>query len=116
MEGHFRLGSWLVKPSLNIAVRNGTKSRLTPKAMEVLVCLAEHAGEPVSKEQLIEEVWPQTFVGDDALKGVVAEIRRVFDDDAKQPRIIETIAKRGYRLIAPIEWANGEPSASAEQL
>jgi len=116
VEGHFRLGPWLVKPSLNIAVRNGTTSRLTPKAMEVLVCLAEHAGEPVSKEKLIEEVWPQTFVGDDALKGLVAEIRRVLEDDAKQPRIIETIAKRGYRLIAPIEWIDGKAGASAERV
>jgi len=116
LERHFRLGPWLVKPSLNIAVRNGTTSRLTPKAMEVLVCLAEHAGEPVSKEKLIEEVWPQTFVGDDALKGLVAEIRRVLEDDAKQPRIIETIVKRGYRLVAPIEWVDGKPDTSAEQV
>jgi TolB-like protein/DNA-binding winged helix-turn-helix (wHTH) protein/Flp pilus assembly protein TadD len=116
VEGHFRLGPWLVKPSLNTAVRNGTTSRLTPKAMEVLVCLAEHAGEPVPKEKLIERVWPDTFVGDDALKGLIAEIRRVLEDDAKEPRIIGTIPKRGYRLVAPIESVAGKPGVLQEPL
>jgi TolB-like protein/DNA-binding winged helix-turn-helix (wHTH) protein/Tfp pilus assembly protein PilF len=109
VEGDFRLGSWLVQPSLNNATRNGTKRRLTPKAMQVLVCLADHAGEPLSKEKLIEKVWPDAFVGDDALKNLVAELRRVLDDDAKHPRIVETIQKRGYRLVAPVEWIDRRP-------
>lgn len=115
MQGHFRLGPWLVRSSLNTATRNGTMKRLTPKAMEVLVCLAEHAGEPVAKEKLVERVWPETFVGDDALKGLVAEIRRVLEDDAKEPRIIETIPKRGYRLIAPVEWQDRQPETQPGQ-
>jgi TolB-like protein/DNA-binding winged helix-turn-helix (wHTH) protein/Tfp pilus assembly protein PilF len=116
VEGHFQLGPWLVRPNLNSASRNGTSKRLTPKAMEVLVCLAQHAGEPVPKEKLIESVWPETYVGDDALKGLIAEIRRVFEDDAKQPHVIETIAKRGYRLIAPVVRVERKPGASAEQI
>jgi len=116
VEGHFRLGPWLVQPNLDTAVRNGTTSHLTPKAMEVLVCLAEHPGEPVAKEKLLQTVWPDTFVGDDVLKGSIAELRRVFEDDAKDPRFIQTIAKRGYRLIVPAEWVDREQSASAGQL
>jgi TolB-like protein/DNA-binding winged helix-turn-helix (wHTH) protein len=116
VEGHFRLGPWLVRPSLNAAVRNGTTSHLTPKAMEVLVCLSEHAGEPVAKEKLLQTVWPDTFVGEDVLKGSIAELRRVFEDDARDPRFIQTIAKRGYCLIAPVEWVDREQRASAEQL
>lgn len=116
MEGDFQLGPWLVRPNLNTATCNGTSNRLTPKAVEVLVCLAQHAGEPVPREKLIEKVWPETYVGDDALKGLIAEIRRALEDDAKQPRIIETIAKRGYRLIAPVEWVEGRPGAAAEQI
>jgi len=116
VEGHFRLGPWLVQPTLDTAVRNGMTSHLTPKAMEVLVCLAEHAGEPVAKEKLLQTVWPDTFVGDDVLKGSIAELRRVFEDDAKDPRFVQTIAKRGYRLIAPVEWVDREQRASAEQL
>src|SRR5271166_1037749 len=114
--GHFQLGPWLIRPSLNTAVRNGTTNRLTPKAMAVLVCLAEHAGEPVPKEKLLEKVWPETFVTDDVLKGSIAEIRRVLEDDAKEPRIIETIAKSGYRLIAPVEWMDVQQQAPAAQL
>jgi len=113
---HFQLGPWLIRPSLNTAVRNGTTNRLTPKAMAVLVCLAEHAGEPVPKEKLLEEVWPETFVSDDVLKGSIAEIRRVLEDDARDPRIIETIAKRGYRLIAPVEWIDVQQQAPPAQL
>ncbi len=116
MEGHFRLGPWLVQPDLDTAVRNGTTSHLTPKAMKLLVCLAEHADEPVAKEELLQTVWPDTFVGDDVLKGAIAELRRVFEDDARDPRFIQTIAKRGYRLIAPVEWVDREKGSAAEQL
>jgi adenylate cyclase len=51
VEGRFRVGPWLVQPSLNTVSRNGTPMRLTLKAMEVLVCLAEHAGESVPKRR-----------------------------------------------------------------
>ena len=112
MGGHFRLGPWLVQPSLNAAVHNGNTSRLTPKAMEVLVCLAQHAGEPVAKEKLLETVWSDAFVGDDVLKRSIAELRRVLEDDVKEPQFIQTIAKRGYRLIAPVEWLDEEQRGS----
>lgn len=106
MESLFRVGPWLVQPTLNSVSRGGTSIHVTPKVMEVLVCLAEHAGEPVSKEKLLQVIWPDTFVSEDVLKGSISELRRVFEDDAKEPRIIQTIAKRGYRLIAPIEPVN----------
>jgi TolB-like protein len=83
--------------------------------MEVLVCLAEHAGEPVGKEELLQNVWPDTFVGDDVLKGSIAELRRVFEDDAKDPHFIQTIAKRGYRLIVPVDWVDREQRGSGAQ-
>src|SRR5262249_33558708 len=106
VAGHFRLGPWLVQPSLNLALRSGATRRLTPKAMEVLVCLAQHAGEPVAKEQLLQTVWSDTFVGDDVLKRVIVELRRVFEDDVNNPKFIQTITKRGYRLIAHVKWVD----------
>ena len=112
MEGHFLMGPWLVQPGLNTVSRNGTDIRLTPKVMEVLVCLANHAPKPVSKEELLQTIWPDTFVGDDVLKGSISELRRVFEDDAKHPSIIQTIAKRGYRLMVPVEPVNGEQDKS----
>lgn len=100
MDSNFRVGPWLVQPSRNTISLDGTKVQLEPKVMEVLVCLAEQAGETVAKEKLIEAVWADTFVTDDALKRCIFQLRQAFGDDAHQPRIIETIPRRGYRLIA----------------
>lgn len=102
MERAFHVGPWLVEPSLNSISRDGSTVHLEPKVMEVLVCLAEHAGQPLAKKQLIHSVWADTFVTDDVLKRCIFELRRVFEDDAREPRIIQTIPKRGYRFIAPI--------------
>jgi TolB-like protein/DNA-binding winged helix-turn-helix (wHTH) protein len=107
VNGDFRVGPWLVQPSLNTVSQNGTSIRLEPKVMEVLVCLAEHNREVVPKEKLLQTVWPDTFVTDDVLKRSVSELRRVFKDDAHESQIIETIPKRGYRLLVPVERVNG---------
>ena len=76
--------------------------------MAVLVCLANHAPEPVSKEELLQAVWPDTFVGEGVLTRSISELRRVFEDEAKEPRVIQTIAKRGYRLVAGLTHADGK--------
>lgn len=103
MNGEFRIGPWLVQPRLNLLSQDGTAVHLEPKVMEVLVCLAQRYGEPVPREELIQTVWPDTFVTDDVLKRCVSELRRVFEDDAREPRVIETIPKRGYRLLVAVE-------------
>jgi TolB-like protein/DNA-binding winged helix-turn-helix (wHTH) protein/Flp pilus assembly protein TadD len=115
VDGGFHLGDWRVEPRLNAVSRNGTTVRLQPKIMEVLVCLAQHAGDPVSKEELLESVWPGTFVTDDVLTRAISELRRVFEDDAQESRVIQTIAKRGYRLIVPVERANQAQATSPTQ-
>ena len=71
--------------------------------MDVLVCLADNCGQTVSREELLRTVWPNTFVTDDALTRCISELRRVFEDHAHDPHIIETIPKRGYRVIATVE-------------
>ncbi len=80
----------------------GGAVRLEPKVMQVLVCLAERPGDVVAKERLMRSVWPDAFVGDDVLTRCISELRRVFGDDAKEPRVIQTIPKTGYRLIARV--------------
>ena len=112
MGADFRLGPWLVEPGLNTVSRHGSSVHLEPKVMAVLVCLAQQPGETVRKDQLLKEVWPDTFVTDDVLIRCISELRRVFEDDARKPSIIETIPKRGYRLLAPIEPINREQIAS----
>jgi TolB-like protein/DNA-binding winged helix-turn-helix (wHTH) protein/Tfp pilus assembly protein PilF len=108
VNGDFRIGPWLVQPSLNSISQNGTSTRLENKVMEVLVCLADQSGHVVSKERLLQAVWPDTFVTDDVLKRSISELRRVLKDDARESQIIETIPKRGYRLIAPVVHINRE--------
>jgi Tol biopolymer transport system component/DNA-binding winged helix-turn-helix (wHTH) protein len=109
----FRVGaSHHVEPSLNTVTGPAGAARLEPKAMRVLVCLAEHAGRVVSKEELIRTVWAETFVGDDVLTRCVSDLRRAFGDAAKEPRVIQTIPKSGYRLIADVV-PDGTPLAAA---
>ena len=74
--------------------------------MEVLVRLAQQDGNVVSKEKLIGDVWADTFVGDDALIRCISDLRRALEDDPKSPRVIETIPKRGYRLLVRTQSLN----------
>jgi DNA-binding winged helix-turn-helix (wHTH) protein len=63
----------------------------------------------VSRETLFHEVWGEIFVTDGSLTRCIAELRRIFDDDVREPRVIQTIAKQGYRLIAPVTAAPVAP-------
>lgn len=83
--------------------------RLTPKAAAVLKVLLEHAGQPVTKEDLFSSVWKDTVVSDDALTSCIQELRRALEDDAKQPRFIETRHRRGYQFVARLSAAQGMP-------
>jgi DNA-binding winged helix-turn-helix (wHTH) protein/WD40 repeat protein len=103
VAGMFRVGEWRVEPRLNL-VRSGDRSvRLEPKVIDVLCCLAARPGEVLGKEEIIQEVWPDTFVTDDVLIRAVGHLRRALGDDAASPRYLETIPKRGYRLVAEVE-------------
>jgi TolB-like protein/DNA-binding winged helix-turn-helix (wHTH) protein len=81
--------------------------------MEVLVCLASQPGEPVPKETILRAVWPETFVSDDVLIRSVSELRRSLRDDAREPKFIETIPKRGYRLVATVSSLKGSTANSS---
>ena len=98
----FAVGDCVVRPATNEIVRDGETLHLEPKSMEVLAYLVAHAGEVVSREELHERVWPDVYVGDDSLTGAIIKIRRSLADDARNPGYVETIPKRGYRLIAPV--------------
>jgi TolB-like protein/DNA-binding winged helix-turn-helix (wHTH) protein/Tfp pilus assembly protein PilF len=104
VEGDFQVGGWLVQPKLNSISGNGKTAHLEPKAMQVLVHLAEHAGDVMPKERIIQAVWADTFVTDDVLTRAISELRKAFEDDPHEPRVIQTIPKGGYRLIAPVEF------------
>src|SRR5204862_8102726 len=80
----------------------------------VLKELLAHAGAPVSKEDLFASVWSGTAVSDDALTSCIQELRKALDDDAKQPRFIETRHRRGYRFAASLGDHTNEAASLAE--
>ncbi|HUP29541.1 MAG TPA: winged helix-turn-helix domain-containing protein [Usitatibacter sp.] len=102
MQGALRVGEWTVEPALDRLSAAGKTVKLESKAMAVLVYLAERPGEVVGRETLLAEVWKGVFVGDDSLTQVVIKLRKALGDDPDRPKYIETITKRGYRLIAPV--------------
>src|SRR3954471_2299991 len=81
---------------------SGASIRPNPKAFDVLAVLVERRGELVSKDQLLDAVWPDTHVADGVLKVSIAELRRALGDSASPPRFIETVHRRGYRFVAPV--------------
>ncbi len=106
MRTSFKIQHWRVEPSLNRLEDGDSSSHLNPKAMEVLLYLHQRAGEVCRKPEILAAVWQDTFVTEAVLTSAIWELRRAFGDDARNPTVIETIPKRGYRLI---------PSAIAEQ-
>jgi DNA-binding winged helix-turn-helix (wHTH) protein/Tfp pilus assembly protein PilF len=84
-------------------LKKNESRRITPRAFEVLVFLLARHGRVVSKQELFDSIWKESFVTDNALTRMVKEIRRVIGDDADLPRYIETVPKRGYRFIAQVE-------------
>lgn len=114
-ETTFQLGDWRIERSRNEIHREGEVRHLRRLTMEVLVQLADEAPAVVSTERLIDAHWPHDGIGDHGLKTVISELRRAFGDDARNPSYIQTIPKRGYRLIAPVSWDadSGQDSANA---
>ncbi len=95
----FQLGAWRVDPSLNRLTHDGKAVRVEPKMMDVLQVLAGCPREVVSKDTIANAVWPDVFITESVITRAIAGLRRALGDDARMPRYIETIAKRGYRLL-----------------
>ncbi len=99
-EKPFHIGDWLVEPSLNRISRDGDNTTLPPRVMDLLVFLRAHAGEVVSFDDIIEQVWDGAFVTNGSIYNCINELRDALGDRKDAPEYIETISKRGYRLIA----------------
>jgi DNA-binding winged helix-turn-helix (wHTH) protein/TolB-like protein/tetratricopeptide (TPR) repeat protein len=100
----FRVGDWQVHPSRDVLVRNGEQVKIEPKSMEVLVRLALRAGTVVPQSEIESEVWKGLVVTSQSVYQAVAQLRRVLGDSPRAPQYIETVPRRGYRLVAPVEW------------
>jgi len=88
--------------------------RLTPKAFGVLRYLVEHAGRLVTQNELLEALWPDTFVQPEVIKSHILDIRTALGDGPKNPQFIETLPRRGYRFIAPVNDVSTESAISVE--
>jgi DNA-binding winged helix-turn-helix (wHTH) protein/TolB-like protein/Flp pilus assembly protein TadD len=97
-----QIGEWWADPATNELGRASDTLRIEPKAMEVLMVLAARPGEVISREELLSLVWSGVVVGDEALTQSIIKLRRALGDNPRSPAYIETISKRGYRLIAPV--------------
>ena len=91
--------------------RGGVPVDLEPKALDVLLFLIDNRDRLVTKDELMDAVWKDTFVTPNVLTRAIAQIRKALGDDADAPSIIETVAKRGYRFIAPVEVSPAQASA-----
>lgn len=86
---------------------------LRPKTFDLLLYLVTHAGELVSKDALLEAVWPETSVAEGVLTTSIGELRKVLRETAKHPQFIATVHRRGYRFLAPVTAVDhGETAAS----
>ncbi len=99
VPNRLQVGDWTVEPALNQLAGAGRTVKLEPKAMAVLVYLADRPGQVVSRDALLAAVWADVTVGDDSLTQVVLKLRKVLGNT---PPYIQTISKGGYRLVAPV--------------
>jgi DNA-binding winged helix-turn-helix (wHTH) protein len=109
----YRVAGIEIDPTNASVTRAGQPISLRHKTYRVLLFLLERPNRLVSKEELIEGVWVDTAVSDDVLTHCIAELRKVFGDDAKDPRVIRTYPKAGYGLTAPVEVQEVEAAETA---
>src|ERR1700758_1776084 len=90
--------------------RNGSKLKIQEQSVQVLALLLAHPGEPVTRDELRNKLWPaDTFVDfDHSINAAIKRLREVLSDEAENPRFIETLPRRGYRFIAPVSPNNQE--------
>jgi transcriptional activator of cad operon len=101
-----RIGDWCVNPASGQISREGQSIRVEARTMRLLTCLADHAGEVVSIDDLLEQVWSGVIVTPDSVYQAVALLRRLLGDDPKQPTYIATVPRLGYRMVASVgPWA-----------
>lgn len=109
----FHVADWFVDVASNRIRRGDTEFNLEAKMMGVLACLARRPGEVVPREDLEQAVWNGRFVSCDVLTVCVNKLRKTLGDDPRKPRYIQTIAKKGYRLIAAVTPAATPTPAAA---
>jgi len=89
-------------PQANLLIKRSRQKRIEPKVMSLLILLASKNGDVVTRAEILETLWPKMIVGDEVISQLIYTLRNALSDDAKNPKYIETIPKKGYRFIAKI--------------
>jgi transcriptional activator of cad operon len=98
----FCIGEWTVDPLTGEMARGEQLERLEERSLRLLLCLAEHAGELLSIDELLRQVWQGVVVSPDSIYQAITSLRRQLGDDPKRPTYIATVPRRGYRLVAAV--------------
>lgn len=106
-----KIGDFVLDPWRNLLTSAEGDTTLEPKVVDVLMALAAQPGVVLSRDHLIEAVWKAEFGADERLTRAISLLRKAFHDERGTPRYVETVPKRGYRLVAAVEDASGPPSA-----
>jgi transcriptional activator of cad operon len=116
-EGALQIGEWIVNPSLDSISKATETQKLEPRTMRLLLCLADSAGEVVSVDRLLNEVWTGVIVGSASVYQAVSQLRKLLGDVDPEPTYIATVPRKGYRLIAAVRRiqtpSENAPSADA---
>jgi Tol biopolymer transport system component/DNA-binding winged helix-turn-helix (wHTH) protein len=108
----YRFADFTIDSSQRVLLRSGKPVALTPKAFDTLLILVESVGRIVEKEELKKKLWPDTFVAEANIAFNIQQLRKALGDDARNPRYIETVARRGYRFMAEVEVVSLEREPS----
>ena len=115
LPGVITVGAWRAVRATGELTRGEATERLEPKVMDLLFLLAARPGIVLSKDDIMSALWPNVIVGDDTLARAVSRLRKALADDVKTPAYIETLPKRGYRLIAEVGAAGDATQAAPVQ-
>jgi TolB-like protein len=110
-----RIGEWTVHPALDSISRGSETQKLEPRAMRLLMCLANSTGEVVSIDRLLTEVWAGVVVGSASVYEAVSQLRKILGDGDPKPTYIATVPRKGYRLIASVQHAAASDARSLDQ-
>lgn len=109
----FSLGPWIIRPQAGEAEGTEGIRHVKPRTLLVLIDLANHAGQVRSRDELLDSVWSDMNVGEEVLTHCIWELRKLLGDDPKSPTYIQTVHRRGYRLLAPVSRLEPESGGSS---
>ena len=112
----YRFGDFTLDSDQRVLLRAGKLVPLTPKVFDTLQILVENRGRIVAKDELMKRLWPDTFVEEANITYNIQQLRKSLNDDARNPRYVGTVARRGYRFLADIETLPCENGTAANRL